>query len=232
MARYIREEQINKPDDFVAFIMNDFLTKNGFSRKEVKGELVWQEGVGMLAPPKFLKYGYANGIIHIEAWMKTAWLPGVYTGENAMTGFVGAVPKRAYKKNIEDLIGLLYQPLPSDNVYMNAQPMSEAVQMNGTQTMGAMPPAAGMPQGQPIMVQGVDNSRYATMALVFGLISLLGLFAPLIGILFGCMGIAYGNKGKMSSKKGMAKAGFVLGIIGVVLSAILWVVNIILIVSM
>lgn len=219
MARYIREEQIGKPDDFVAFIMNDFLTKGGFSQKEVKGELVWQEGVGMLAPPKFLKYSYVNGVIHIEAWMKTAWLPGVYTGENAMTGFVGAVPKSAYKKSIEELIGLLYQPLPSDNAYMNG---AGTPQMNG----------AGMQPGQPIMVQGVDNSRYATLALVFGLISLAGLFIPLIGILFGCMGIAYGNKGKNSSKKGMAKAGFIIGIIGVVISALLWILNIILVVGM
>lgn len=219
MARYIREEQINKPDDFVAFIINDFLTKNGFTRKEVKGEIVWQEGVGMLAPPKFFKYSYVNGLVHIEAWMKMAWLPGVYSGENAMTGFVGALPKSAYKKNIDELIGLLYQPLPSDNAYVGAQPMNDMPQMDTAQ------------QQQPVMVQGVDNSRYATMAFVFGLISLVGLCIPIIGILFGCMGIAYGNKAKNSSKPGMAKAGFVLGIIGIVLSAVLWIVNIILIVS-
>ena len=233
MARYIREEQINKPDDFVAFIMNDFLTKNGFSRKEVKGELVWQEGVGMLAPPKFLKYAYVNGVIHIEAWMKTAWLPGVYTGENAMTGFVGAVPKSAYKKSIEELIGLLYQPLPSDNAYMNAQPMNEAgmPQGNGALTADGMQSVGAMQQGQPVMVQGVDNSRYATMALVFGLISLAGMCIPLVGILFGCMGIAYGNKAKDSSKKGMAKAGFIIGIVGIVISAVIWIINILLIVG-
>ncbi|NLL78350.1 MAG: DUF4190 domain-containing protein [Clostridiales bacterium] len=202
MARYVRDEQINKPDDFVAFIMNDFLTKHGFTQKEVKGEVVWQDGVGMLAPPKFFKYSYVNGVVHIEAWMKTAWLPGVYTGENAMTGFIGAVPKSAYKKSVEELISLLYQPLPSDNAYMNAQPMGGA--------------------GQPIMVQGVDNSRYATMGLVFSLIALLGLITnPILGLLFAVMGIVYGNKAKTSSKKGMAKAGFIIGIIGTVIFSIL-----------
>lgn len=212
MARYIRDEQINKPDDFVAFIMNDFLTKNGFTQKQVKGEMVWQEGVGMLAPPKFFKYSYANGVVHIEAWMKTAWLPGVYTGENALTGFVGAVPKSAYKKSIEDLIGLLYQPLPSDNSYANMQ------------SAGA---AAGVQPGQPVMVQGVDNSRYASLGLVFGIVSLVGFLIPLIGIIFGCLGIVYGRKGKISSKKGMATAGFVLGIIGLVVSILMWILNII-----
>ena len=187
----------------------------------------------MLAPPKFLKYAYVNGVIHIEAWMKTAWLPGVYTGENAMTGFVGAVPKSAYKKSIEELIGLLYQPLPSDNAYMNAQPMNEAgmPQGNGALTADGMQSVGAMQQGQPVMVQGVDNSRYATMALVFGLISLAGMCIPLVGILFGCMGIAYGNKAKDSSKKGMAKAGFIIGIVGIVISAVIWIINILLIVG-
>lgn len=206
MARYIRDEQINKPDDFVQFMMNDFLTKNGFTQKEKKGEIVWQAGVGWMSPPKFIKYSYSNGMIHIEAWMKTAWLPGVYTGENAMTGFVAAVPKSAYKKDIEELISLLYQPLPSDNNWSGQ--------------------GAGQP-GQPIMVRGIDHSRYATLALVFSLVSFVGIFVPIVGVIFGCMGIGYGNKSRTSSKKGMATAAFVLGIIGLVLSIIIWILNVV-----
>ena len=30
MARYVREVVLNKPEDFVQFIMNDYLQKNGF----------------------------------------------------------------------------------------------------------------------------------------------------------------------------------------------------------
>lgn len=31
MARYIRNNVLNKPDDFAAFMMNDYLQKNGSS---------------------------------------------------------------------------------------------------------------------------------------------------------------------------------------------------------
>ena len=30
MARYVKELVLNKPDDFVQFIMNDYLQKNSF----------------------------------------------------------------------------------------------------------------------------------------------------------------------------------------------------------
>ena len=30
MARYVRDLVLNKPDDFVQFMMNDFLRKNSF----------------------------------------------------------------------------------------------------------------------------------------------------------------------------------------------------------
>lgn len=205
MSRYIRDEQIDKPDDFVEFIIQDFLNKNDYKRKEMKGELVWQEGTGMLTPPKFFKYSYANGRIHIEAWMKTAWLPGVYTGENNLSGFVGALPKQAYKESIEELVRLLYQPLPTDSIYQN-------------QNIGQTGAASSVAGGGPVIVQGIDNSRYAKTGLILALLGLIGLIIPIFGILFGAMGIVYGNKGKGSSKSGMAKAAFVIGIIAVILS--------------
>lgn len=114
MSRYIREEMIQKPADFVDFIMADFLRKHGFTLVNINGEMVYQHGKGMITAPKYFCYRYANGIIHIEAWIKFAWLPGVYGKESDLNGYVGSVPKSAYKKDIEELIQVLYQPLPSD----------------------------------------------------------------------------------------------------------------------
>lgn len=34
MARFTRDLVLNKPDDFVHFIMNDYLQKNGFSMSD------------------------------------------------------------------------------------------------------------------------------------------------------------------------------------------------------
>ena len=204
MARYIREVQLDRPDDFVQYIMTDFLGKHGFRLGEFKGEQVYRAGGGLIEIPKFLSWGYQNGVFHVEAWTRNCWLPGVYGRENAMTGWMGCVPKNAYKKDIEELISLLYQPLPQD---------------------------AGVPgmqgAGQPVYVRGTDTSRYATMALIFALIGLIaGLIVPLIGVIFGALGITYGNKAKNSPKKGIATAALVIGIIAVVISVASWGINI------
>ena len=38
MARFVQDLALNKPDDFVYFIMNDYLQKNGFVMADWKGE--------------------------------------------------------------------------------------------------------------------------------------------------------------------------------------------------
>lgn len=208
MARYIREVELNQPDDFVQFIMSDFLGKHGFQMVNFKGEQVYRTGGGFIEIPKFLVWGYQNGIFHIEVWTRNVWLPGVYGKENALTGFSGSVPKSAYKKDIEELIGLLYQPI--NNVNPN---------MAGTVPSGA-------PSGQPVYVRGTDMSRYASLAFIFSLVgALLSFFIPLVGIIFGALAVSYGKKSRTSSKKGLATAGFVIGIIAIVLGAAIWILN-------
>lgn len=209
MARYIREVKIDKPSDFVEYMMNDFLMKHGFKLVEFKGQRVYRAGGGFIEIPKFLIWGYQNGIFHIEAWSRTLWLPGVYGRENAMTGFMGAVPKGIYKQDVEQLLGLMAQPLPSDG-QRNAQAAGEP-----SVSQGAMP-QNGQPVPQTIYVQGVDTSRYATFALVMGIVGILTSWLW-VGIIFSVAGIIYGRRGQNSSKKGMASAGFVCGIIGTVL---------------
>ncbi len=208
MARYIREVQINKPNDFVDYMMNDFLTKHRFKLVEFKGQTVYRAGGGMIEIPKFLVWSYQNGRFHIEAWTRNVWLPGVYGRENAMTGFLAAVPKGIYKQDIEQLLRLLFQAIPGDAA--NA-PVSGAV------------PAQEMPPGgtqRTVYVQGVDTSRYATMGMVMGIIGIVTSWL-LAGIVFSIMGIIYGRKGMTSSKKSAATTGFVCGIIGTVLSAMI-----------
>ena len=69
MARWVRDEVLNQPADFVDFLMNDYLMKNGFKQTERKGEQVWKEGDGYFAMARFLKYSYINGVLHLEAWV-------------------------------------------------------------------------------------------------------------------------------------------------------------------
>ena len=60
MARFTRDLVLNKPDDFVQFIMNDFLQKNQFEMSDWKGEAAYRAGDAMVEGFKYLKWSY-NG---------------------------------------------------------------------------------------------------------------------------------------------------------------------------
>ena len=212
MARYIREVVLNRPDDFVQYIMSDFIYKHGFHMVDFKGERILRAGGGLIEIPKFMIWSYRNGVFHVEAWTRNLWLPGVYGREIAMTGFMGCVPKSAYKKDIEELISLMTQPLYA------LQPGQPGYGAPGQPGYGAPgQPGYGAPP-QPVYVRGTDLSQYATMALIFSIISIVTSFVGgAFGILFGALAIVYGNKSLQSSKRGMAIAGMVIGIIGAVL---------------
>lgn len=237
MARYIRDQVLNQPDDFVQYMMNDFVTKHGFHRTEFKGEIVYRAGKGLLEIPKFLTWSYQNGNLHLEAWTRNAWFPGVYGRENAMTGFTGCIPKSAYKADVDQLINLLYQNVtrpvgmapngmpPQPGMTPNGMPPQPGMAPNGMpQQPGMMP--NGMPGG-PVYVQGVDTSRYSTIAMVLGIVSLVGVCVPMIGIIFGSLGIVYGIKGQTSIQKGKATAGLVCGLIGLILGILVFALSII-----
>lgn len=220
MARYIKEVTLNQPDDFVQYIMSDFLSKHGFNLVNFKGEQVYRAGGGLIEIPKFLVWGYQNGVFHVEAWTRNLWLPGVYGKENAMTGFVGCIPKEAYRTDIESLIRLLQQPLNNTSPNQGVSPNQ------------GMAPGVNPGGGQTVYVQATDMSKYASMSLVFAIIGLVIAFLiPIVGVILGALGITYGKKAMNSPKKGMATAAFVIGIIGVVVSIIMWVLNFLLLMS-
>lgn len=218
MSRYVRHEVLNQPADFVQFMMNDFLTKHGFRLENFKGQMVYRAGGGWFEMPKFLVWGYENGVFHLEAWTRYLILPGVYSKEKDLDGFYGAVPKKAYKNDLEQLVALLHQPVGAQQQNMNGTQGMPQQNMNG------MPP-----QGNgPIMVQGVDTSRYANMALGFGIVGLALSWVTWVMIIIDITAIIYAEKGKHSNKKGRATAGMVCAIIGLVISAILFILNIVL----
>ena len=66
----------------------------------------------------------------------------------------------------------------------------------------------------------------ATAALVLGIISLIGICIPIAGIICGIIAIILVVMAKKEgSTDGKQKAGMILGIIGIVISIIMWIVN-------
>lgn len=198
MARYTKDLVLNKPEDFVSFMMNDYLNKNEFSMSDWKGEPAYRAGDPMLEGYKYMKWSYSNGTLHLEAWMK-----GSFGGEMGLDGFVGVLQKKPFKDSLEQLYTALQQEIPEGGYEQGGQ-------------------------SQPIPVQTVDNSQAATLSLVLGIIAIvmvLFLPIPLVVIVLGVLGVNRARLGIGSSKATLAKIGRVLSIIAVVLAIVLWVYN-------
>ncbi|MDR2655247.1 MAG: hypothetical protein LBC56_04115 [Oscillospiraceae bacterium] len=197
--RTVIDLQLNKPDDFVWFIINDFCSKEGFIFKNRKGEDVWQGGYGMFTAALFMKIGYGNGSLHLEAWMG-----GAFGGESDLDSFVGFAAKKAFRKSIDTLLGLLQQPLPEGGNYAAAIPVA------------------------------VHNpTKNANSALGFGIASvIISIVLPFFGliswwtVILGVAGAVSSVSGMKSTRKGVAVAGLVLSIIGIAITVIMFVLNI------
>lgn len=201
MGRYVRDVLLNKPQDFVQFIMNDYLQKNQYVLTDWKGERVYCAGDAMVEGYKYLKWSYDGSVFHLESWLKSV------TGkEIGLDGFVGIVNKKPQKQSLEQLIRVLQQPVPERNPgNTGGQPFPENV------------------ASQPTPVYTVDQSNDATMALLLGIISIAaGLIIPLIGIIIACVGYSRARMGMGSRKANYAKIGQVLCIIGIVVAVINW----------
>lgn len=208
MARYIRDLVLNKPMDFVAYMMNDYLQKNGFFMSEWKGEPAYRAGDALIEGYKYMKWYYDGYMLHVEAWMK-----GSFGGEMDLDGFVGALQKKPFKESLEQLFTLLMQQIPA------AQP---GVMMQ--------PGMLGQPgQVVPVIpIQTVDNPTAAILALVLGIFSIiLGFIIPFLGLICAVLGVNQARLGGGSSKAGVATAGKVLSIIGLVVCAIMCVFNVV-----
>lgn len=195
MARYVKDMVLNQPDDFVQFIMNDFLGKNGFVLSQWKDEQAFRAGDGVVEGYKYLKWTYFNGMFHLEAWLK-----GTAGKEMGLDGAWGLLMKKPYKESLEQLFTVLQQ-----KIQPQMQPAEEG-------------------KG-PVYVQTTDNRKAAVRALVLGILSIVFCIIPILAVILGILALSSARMGIGSSRAGMAKAARVLGIAGIVLGILLWVLN-------
>lgn len=71
--------------------------------------------------------------------------------------------------------------------------------------------------------QKSESKGMSVAALVLGIVSVVFCSVGLVNIACGVLAIIFGIKGKKRNGKGMAQAGFILGIIGLSLRAILFI---------
>ena len=56
MSRYVAEYNVNKSDDLIKFIAEDFLTKEGFQQTVYKGEKCLEKALGAVTAPNLLNW--------------------------------------------------------------------------------------------------------------------------------------------------------------------------------
>lgn len=207
MARFTQDVVLNKPDDFVFFMMNDFLQKNGYAMSDWKGEPAYRAGDGFVEAYKYLKWSYTGGVFHLEAWLK-----GSFGGEWNLDGFVGCLVKKPYKESLMQLIDLLQQTIPQPAYTQNT---------SATDTVQNPNPA-------PIPVKTVDNYKAAQQALIFGILSLVLCWSPIFCIIMVALAFTRARMGQGSSKANLAKSGKICAIVALCLMIVFFVVSLLL----
>ena len=101
MGRYIKDIELNQPIDVVSLVMEDYIYHNHFSRTDWNGEMVFclRDGHG---GERYLKWSYAGGIFHVEAWLK-----GPFGKEMDLDGVGGGASRKEFRESMERLAGQL-----------------------------------------------------------------------------------------------------------------------------
>lgn len=189
MARYVKDVVLNKPEDFVQFIMNDYLQKNGFIMSDWKGEPALRAGDPALEGYKYLKWGYMNGVFHLEAWMK-----GTFGGEWNLEGFVGSLQKKPYRESLEQLLMILQQPLPQGQQIPQGYPIPvQTTDNTGAATMALV---------------------FGILAVITGfLIPILGILFGCLGFSRARMGAGSSKAGMAKAGKVLCIIGVVIAVV-------------------
>ena len=108
MTRYASDLRTQMARDEAWRVICDYLGSQGFKQVEEHGETVWRKGMGLATIPQFVHAVPTDGSVHLEAWVSAVSIvPGVYTGEQDLTGAWGFALKSKLKGRVTALEGLL-----------------------------------------------------------------------------------------------------------------------------
>ena len=98
----IKSNDIKKDNEIIL----EQLAREDYELKEKNGEQFYQNGVGLIVAPKFIKYYIEGDIITLEAWVRNF----AFGGESSLDGFVGSLPK----KQVKDLLNIIQLSVSGD----------------------------------------------------------------------------------------------------------------------
>ena len=143
MARYICDFMMEHNQQEFFNRAHQFLTSMGYEYVTHKGEDVFKKGNGWVSAPTFFKLTYSGTTVRMEAWMKTALLPGVYAGEHGIDGVWGFAVKDILKSRVCQLQELIMS--------MGATPLGTPIGVihSTNQPPQAIPAVQAQSQTQP-----------------------------------------------------------------------------------
>lgn len=69
-----------------------------------------------------------------------------------------------------------------------------------------------------------DSKGYGVASLILSIMGILAMFTPYFGIVFSILAIVFGRKQQKIKHSGIATVGFIIGIVGVCINGILFLV--------
>ena len=101
MSRYESVFQITQPQQALFPQIRRYLELEGYDYTNYKGEDLFKKGVGIVSAPSFVSVSFPGNMIRIQAFIKFAYLPGVYGDDMDLEGFTGVAVKKPLKRRVE-----------------------------------------------------------------------------------------------------------------------------------
>ena len=101
MSRYESVFQITQPQQALFPQIRSYLELEGYDYTNYKGEDLFKKGVGIVSAPSFVSVSFPGNMIRIQAFIKFAFLPGVYGDDMDLEGFTGVAVKKPLKRRVE-----------------------------------------------------------------------------------------------------------------------------------
>ena len=101
MSRYESLFQITQPYQALFPQIRSYLELEGYDYTNYKGEDLFKKGVGLVSAPSFVSISFPGNMIRIQAFIKFAFLPGVYGDDMDLEGFTGIAVKKPLKSRVE-----------------------------------------------------------------------------------------------------------------------------------
>ncbi len=225
-SRYVNDLVLNMDPMDVENAVQDYLRGNDFKLVFEKGEHYYKAG-GVMFPLRGFKYGYQNGILHLEAW--NGKIGKEYNiGDGKLRGAAAKVP---YYNSILSLMKWLEAAKPAGE--QSGEPVRAQTQVQSeTQfqpdVQGQAPTYTQQPgtpgQATSAIANEVSNAnnRNSQIAFWLSIASLILMFASRFGLLINIfsytLAIKYGLK---SQKSGLSIAAIVINSVVIVITLLM-----------